>query len=77
MKKMYAMLQEEIEEAKANLKHKQDNFDNAIPEFFDVANAELSIAINRLNVVLMKARLMVNECGVSSIGRASALQAEG
>lgn len=65
MENVYKMLQNEIEEARANLKQKEDNFNNALPQFFDIANTELTIAINHLNVCLMKAKLIAPECKVN------------
>lgn len=49
---------EELFQAKERLEQKRTNFDNALPEFFEVANMELDIAEQQLRACIMKVRLL-------------------
>ena len=49
-------LEEELLEAKANLKKATDNFNNCCDDYFEIANEELTIAERAYNLVLMKMR---------------------
>ena len=55
------------------------NFNNALPEFFEIANQELTIAQMTVDVCMKKVKLLTAQpiCAISSAGRAYALQAWG
>lgn len=48
----------EMFQAQKRLEQVRTNFDNALPEFFEVANMELSIAEEQLRACIMKVRLL-------------------
>lgn len=49
---------DEFFSAAAGVRHAQANFDNAVPEFFDIANEELALAKERLRVAGMKVKML-------------------
>lgn len=61
MRKPFNLLQatkEELNFALRDLEIAQLNFDNALPEFFNVANTELTIAQLKVDVLLTKAKML-------------------
>lgn len=50
------LLLREYEEAVSRLKLAEQNFDNASPEFFEIANQELTLARSEKDMVLKKMR---------------------
>lgn len=61
MRKPFNLLQatkEELNSALRDLEIAQLNFDNALPEFFNVANTELTIAQLKVDVLLTKAKML-------------------
>lgn len=61
MRKPFNLLQatkEELNFALRDLEIAQLNFDNALPEFFNVANTELTIAQLKVDVLLTKAKVL-------------------
>lgn len=61
MRKPFNLLQatkEELNSALRDLEIAQLNFDNALPEFFNVANTELTIAQLKVDVLLTKAKVL-------------------
>lgn len=49
---------EELFRSIRELQAAKDNFDNAIPEFFEVANIELTIAQQRVDALILKCKLL-------------------
>ncbi len=56
----FEMATAEFRSAVAEVQRTRINFNNAIPEFFEIANKELSIAMNKLEVAHKKVK-MLNE----------------
>lgn len=48
------MLRIQLDDALEQLSIAESNFDNALPEFLDIANEELTIANNKVNVIIKK-----------------------
>lgn len=48
------ILRDELDDALLTLKIAETNFDNALPEFLDIANEELTIAKKRVEVIIKK-----------------------
>lgn len=49
---------DEFFNAAAGVRQAQSNFDNAEPEFFEIANEELTLAKERLRVAGMKVKML-------------------
>lgn len=58
MKDCKEMAIDEFRSAVAEVQRARINFDNAIPEFFEIANKELSIAMNKLEVIYKKVKML-------------------
>lgn len=57
----YSLYYEAIKAVHEAVKHREamlDNFNNCEPEFFDIANSELTIANMNLEICLKKARML-------------------
>ena len=51
---------EELHQAKKRVEQMRTNFDNALPEFFEIANMELTIAEQQLRACYMKVKLLTS-----------------
>lgn len=56
VKSAYETAIEEFFQAVENVKHAQSNFNNALPEFFEIANSELTIAQMKCDIAQKKVR---------------------
>lgn len=48
------MLRIQLDDALEELSAAESNFDNALPDFLDIANEELTIAKNKVDVIIKK-----------------------
>lgn len=53
-------LEEELEQAKRELSVAEYHFNNCDKVYFDVANKQLTVAREKLDMVLMKSKLLAN-----------------
>lgn len=53
-------LWQEIEEAKSQLKIAEDNFNNCDPEWFEIANKELTVRKDYLDLLWMKSKKLAD-----------------
>ena len=59
----YDLALEDIEEAKEELRTAEQNFNLASPEYFEIANMELTVAEMRLKICRQKAIMLMPKVG--------------
>ncbi len=57
-KTVFELAVEEFFSAAAEVRRARTNFNNATPEFFEVANAELSVAIAKFEAIQKKVKML-------------------